>query len=166
LKQIEEECLKELGTFRVTSDHANLFKYVVRTPKCCFYDDATHTQIQEYVPNGINLKTYMLTNFSSPTAESFRPQCHQLGKALAQYIPGFNSKTDRKLYQELKRNKEMQDLKHMINYDWLIQRIDQFPAILEEAREVFIKVKEQALEELKGSPEDLAPIHGDFWPGK
>jgi len=166
LKQIEAECLRELGDFCVTSDEADLFKYIIRMPKCYLYDDATHTQIQEYLPHGINLKTYILENFPSSTPKSLRPQCHQLGKALAQYVAGLNDKTDPKLYAELKRNKEMQNLKHMINYDWLIERIDQFPTILEEAREVFVNVKKQALEESKRSPEDLAPVHGDLWPGK
>jgi hypothetical protein len=107
-----------------------------------------------------------LQNFASPTPESLQPQCHQLGKVLAQYITGFNRMTDPKLYAMLMKNKEMQDLKHMINYDWLIERIDQFPVVLEEAREIFVKVKEQALEELKAKSETLAPIHGDLWPGK
>jgi hypothetical protein len=165
-KQIEEECLIELDSFRIKADEANVFKYVVRTPKCYLYDDATHTQIQEYLPNGINLKEYVLKNFSSPTPESLRLQCHQLGKALAQYITGFNRMTDPKLYTKLMKNKEMQDLKHMINYDWLLERIDQFPKVLGEARDVFVKVKEQAMEELKANPKALVPIHGDLWPGK
>jgi thiamine kinase-like enzyme len=74
--------------------------------------------------------------------------------------------TDPKLYTKLMKNKEMQDLKHMINYDWLLERIDQFPKVLGEARDVFVKVKEQAMEELKANPKALVPIHGDLWPGK
>lgn len=165
-QQIEGECLKELAPFRTNPHQTSTFQYVVRAPKCYLYDDATNTQIQEYLPNGINFKTYALQNFPSPTPKSLRPQCHQLGKALAQYIMGFNRKTDAKLHEELERNKAMQALKHMINYDWLLQRVDQFPSILEEAREVFVKVKEQALDELNAVPEDLKPIHGDLWPGK
>jgi hypothetical protein len=165
-QQIEAECLKELGPFRINPDQASTFQYVVRTPKRYLYDDVTNTQIQEYLPSGIDLKTYALQNFPSPTPEALRPQCHQLGKALAQYITGFNGKTDAKLHEELRRNKEMQALKHMINYDWLLQRVDQFPGILEETREVFVNVKEQALDELNAAPGELKPIHGDFWPGK
>jgi hypothetical protein len=166
LKQVEDECLIELDSFRIKPDEANVFKYVVRTPKCYVYDEATHTQIQEYLPNGINLKEYILQNFTSPTPEALRPQCHHLGKVLAQYITGFNRMTDPKLYTKLRKNKEMQDLKHMINYDWLLERIDQFPKVLGEARDVFVKVKEQAMEELKANPKALVPIHGDLWPGK
>jgi hypothetical protein len=165
-KKIEEECLIELDSFRIKPDTANGFKYVVRTPKCYLYDDATHTQVQEYLPKGINLKEYILQNFSSTTHEALRPQCYQLGKVLAQYILGFNRMTDPKLYTKLWKNNEMQDLKHMINYDWLLERIDQFPKVLGGAKEVFVKVKKQALYELLANSEALAPIHGDLWPGK
>lgn len=166
---------------RTNPDQVNAFKYVARTRKSYFYEDATNTQILEYLPNGINLKTYALKNLPSPTPESFRPQCHQLGKALVQYITGFHHKTEKevkdwvlerrdgpepKLYAELKSSKEMQALKHMIYYDWLLQRIDQFPEILAEAWEVFTKVKEEAVDEVKSVPEDLTCVHGDFWTGK
>jgi hypothetical protein len=122
--------LKELASFRINADQASPLQFVVRTPKCYLYDDAIKTQIQEYLPNGINLKSYVLQNFPSPTPEFLRPQCHQLGKALAQYISRFNRKTDAKLRKEVERNKEMQALKHMINYDWILERVDQFPGIL------------------------------------
>lgn len=166
-KRVENECLQALSSFSIELDQLVAFKYVVRTPKCYLYDDATRIQIQEY--HGIDLKTYALQNFPSPTPESLRQQCHQLGKSLGLYIKAFYRKTEKqtesKLYAELKSNKEMQALKHMINYDWLLQRIDMFPDILERARDMFMKVKEQAVDELK-SPENLACIHGDFWTGK
>ena len=60
----------------------------------------------------------------------------------------------------------MQKLNNHINYNLLLQRIDIFPEILEEAREIFIKVKEVAADELKGTLEDLKPIQGEFWTGK
>lgn len=64
-----------------------------------------------------------------------------------------------KPFPALRSNEKMQSLKHMINYDWLLQRIDQFPEILSEARDVFYQVKLQALLE-----SDDKPIHGDFCP--
>lgn len=180
-KRIEEECLEELSQFRTDPGQSNTIKYVVRTPKCYLYDDVVHTQVQEYLHDGITLKAYALKNFPSPTPQSFQPQCHQLGKALAQWITGVHHKTGREikdwslgrrhepqpnLYTELKANKEMQKLKHIINYDWLLERVDQFPKILEEARGVFAKVKDEAMKELNGAPEDLTTIHGDFSSGK
>lgn len=177
-KRIEVECYKALTSLCANPDQGSQFKYIVRTPQCYLYDDTTNTQILEYLHDGINLKNYALQNFPSPTPESFRPQCYQLGKALAQYIMTLHQETEKeakswlskgrvetepKLYSTLKNNKQMQDLKHVINYDWLLQRIDQFPTILEEAREVFVQVKEMALSELNDT---LTPIHGDYWTGK
>lgn len=66
-----------------------------------------------------------------------------------------------KPFPALRSNEQMQSLKHMINYDWLLQRVDQFPEILSEARDVFYQVKLQALLE-----SDDKPIHGDFCPQK
>jgi len=176
LKRIENECLKELASFQIPPNPENPSQYTVRTPKIYLYDDATHTQIQEYLPNGIELKTYALQNFPSPAPHSLRPQCHQLGKSLAQYITGFHQNAEKeakdfliwgdkpepKIYSALKSNKEMQALKHLINYDWLLERVDQFPDILAEARDVFVKVKEEAERELEGNILKLMPIHGDF----
>ncbi|KAH6672005.1 kinase-like domain-containing protein [Halenospora varia] len=157
--KIENECLKALATFRIPN-------YIVKTPKTYFYDDAAHTAIQEYLPNGIDLKTYLLKSLASPTLPFFQPACHELGKSLSLYITELYQVVESipDLHKELKGNIQMQDLKHMINYDWLLERVIQFPEILAEAKEVFVKVKEQALVELK-SPKDLKYIHGDFWPG-
>lgn len=145
------------------------------TPKCYFYDEASNTQILEFLPNGIDLKNYVLTNFSSPTPLSYRPHFQQLGKELAQWIIGFHRKADEdagdaskrgeksELYAGLENCGFMQDLKFKINYDWLIESIESFPDVLEEARECFEEFRSAAQEDRKG---DLMPIHGDFWTGK
>jgi hypothetical protein len=173
-QKIEEECLKALADFRIMGTQDTV-KYVVRTPKCYFYDDKSNTQIIEFLPNGIDLKNYVLKNFSSPVPISYRPQFHELGKELAQWIVGFHRKSEADardamakgeksdLYAELEDCRWMQNLKRQINYDWLIQRISHFPDILEEARETFEEYRAEANEEWKG---DLMPIHGDFWTGK
>lgn len=62
-------------------------------------------------------------------------------------------------------NVELQQLKHFINFSWLLDRVGQFPSILEEAKDVFEKVKEMAANELKDQSK-LQVIHGDFWTGK
>lgn len=157
------------------------YNYAVRTPRCLLYDDESNTQVQELLPNGANLKAYVLENYPSPTPDSLRPQCHQLGKVLAQYITDFHRRSqaeveawrtgpagtpEPKLYAALKTQNQMQGLKHMINFDWLQERVAMFPGMLEEAKDVFEKVKQLASEELKGAHGDLMPIHGDFWTGK
>ncbi|KAH8902612.1 hypothetical protein BR93DRAFT_962166 [Coniochaeta sp. PMI_546] len=175
---VEFECLKSLSSVEMHLEHPGAGQCTVRTPKCLYYDEETKTQIQEYIPEGINLKAYATKYFSSPTTPSLRPQCHDIGKLLAQYIVKFHSRTTRSggnaaeggieaqssIREVLNSNKEMQALKHFINYDWLIQRIDQFPHILSEARDVFTQVKEDALKELDMA-EHLTTVHGDFWTG-
>lgn len=176
----EEECLKVLATYGINPEEGDAFKYVVRAPKCYLSDEVANTQIHEYCPQGLNLKAYALKHLASPATASLRQQFHQLGKVLAQYIVGFHSKFENevqnwlldgkekpepKLYAALKANEEMQKIRRMTYYDWLVQRIDAFPTILEQARDVFVKIQEKAAEELKGAPEELLPIHGDFWPG-
>lgn len=181
--RVEEVCLKALNSAELGKDEASGddggFKFVVRTPKCLMYDDATRTQVQEYLTNGTTLKAYTMKNYSSPTSESLRPQCHRLGKVLAYWVLGFHRKTARdieewsrdkegktepSLYAGIKGNRELQALKHMINYGWMLERVDQFPDILGESREVFKQVKAHAAAELKKG--DLMPIQGDFWTGK
>lgn len=127
------------------------------------------------MPNGVDLKQYVRQNFPSPTPASLRPQIHPLGRELGRWITEFHQRTEKdardalqkgeksRLYAELEKCKTMQGLKHVINYDWLLQRVDQFPDILSEAKEVFQQVKAMALEELKG---ELMPIHGDYWTAK
>lgn len=65
----------------------------------------------------------------------------------------------------MKDTQNMQYLKHMINYDWLIERIEQFPHILEDARDIFVQIKAMAKNEMSCNS-SLVPIHGDFWTGK
>ncbi|KAK6074397.1 phosphotransferase enzyme family protein [Seiridium cupressi] len=171
--KIEEACLKAMADFWVTVVQDSV-KYIVRTPECYFYDEKSNTQILEYLPNGIDLKTYIRKNIASPTPSSYRLQFQRLGKAIAQWIVGFHQQTEKeardalstghksKLYAELEACESMQKLKFLINYDWLIRRIDLFPHILEEAREVFEEFRAEAKREMQ---EDLMPIHGDFWTG-
>lgn len=160
--------------FRVTGVQDSV-RYTLRTPKCYFYDESSNTQVLEFLPNGIDLKNYVLENFSSPTPASYSARLRQLGKELARWIVGFHQRADQeiadalakgeksRLYTELENCQSIQKLKFFINYDWLVERIDKFPDILEEARGVFEEFSEAAREELSG---DLKPIHGDFWTGK
>lgn len=178
VQKVEAECLRASEALRATTESTAPSEFTVRTPKIYMYDDESKTMVQEYLPNGVNLKDYVLKNLLSPTPESHQPQCHQIGKALAEYITEFHRRTksettawresngsraEPELHRVVKHAKDMQWLKHLINNDWLIQRVDQFPEILDEAKGVFEKVKEMALEEMNG---DLSPIHGDYWTGK
>ncbi|KAH7110681.1 kinase-like domain-containing protein [Dactylonectria macrodidyma] len=175
---VEAVCLTELNSVEVELNQPSSAKYIARTPKCLHYDHETKTQILEYLPGVVNLKDYVLSHFPSPTPQSLQPQCHNLGKALAGYIVRFHSEAKKAvlrsdagtnlepfptLHVGLEHSEEMQTLKHMINYDWLLQRVNQFPEILSEATDIFSQVKEEALKELSNARE-LTAIHGDFCP--
>ncbi|KAJ0335748.1 hypothetical protein COL922a_008820 [Colletotrichum nupharicola] len=58
----------------------------------------------------------------------------------------------------------MQDLKLMVNYDWLLERVEQFPDILKDAKDVFVRLREQGIDELKNGSAASTVIHGDFCP--
>ncbi|KAJ5579852.1 uncharacterized protein N7459_005837 [Penicillium hispanicum] len=165
---VEKDCFRALQSFRTVCEQET-FKCTVETPQYFYFDDETKTHILECLPNGINLKNYALQNLLPPSTDAARPQFYCLGKCLAEYITAFHrfamEENQKPLYETLKQHQAMQDLKHMINYDWLLQRIEQWPHILEEARGIFQEVKTEALKELEGKSTSLVPIHGDFWTG-
>ena len=171
-QNIEAECFKALSDFTVTqevdfhaTDQVVTFHASVRTPKLLLYDDLTNTQVMEYLPNSTNLKAYINWHLNSSTPAELKFQCHALGKAIGQYISAFHHYTDANLRETLKANSQMQSLKHMINYDLMLDRVGQFPGVLGDAKSIFTAVKEMALKEL-GHEKDLKITHGDLWPGK
>ena len=147
----------------------------MRAPRILHFDEGNNTQVQEYLVQGIDLKTYALKTYPAHTPEVFKPQCHQLGKALGRWLRQLHGKPAQQEQQQqqqqqnlrLSENKynELQQLKHMINFDWLLQRVAQFPEILEDAKPIFEEVKDMAVQELEESDRQRI-IHGDFWTGK
>jgi hypothetical protein len=115
----------------------------------------------------MDLKTYALKNYPSPTPEALKSQCLELGQALGRWLREFHdwAAQQPKLAEEVAKNKEMQKLKHSINFEWLLWRIPQFPSILTEAKDVFEEVKKMAARELQDETTHQV-IHGDFWSGK
>ncbi|KAI1816217.1 kinase-like domain-containing protein [Poronia punctata] len=166
--KIEEECLGALAKFPIEgkADIPGEASFVVRTPKLYHYDGQNNTQIQEILLNGKDLKTYALQTFTANTPEPERPLCLQLGRALGRWLRKFHdwSATETGLRDIVTQNVELQQLKHMINFSWLLDRVEQFPSILEEAKDVFEEVKAMAARELQDESK-LQVIHGDFWTG-
>ncbi|KAI9164119.1 Adenylate-forming reductase [Paramyrothecium foliicola] len=177
-KDVEAQCLRRLDLVELRYYDESTPILRIRTPRLYMYDEITKTQVQGYLPGALSLKEYALKNFHASRPETSRPRAHQLGKLLAEYICCFNqiareesnimSANDiwpqQKLFATLDTNKDMQNLKHMVNYDWMIQRIDRFPEILGQYKQIFIRAKEQALEELESIPQDLDALHGDWCP--
>ncbi len=149
------------------TDPGDEFNYVVRTPKAFYFDQGSNTQVQEYLVQGCDLKTYALNTYPAHTPESLRPQCYQLGKALGRWLRNFHAWSAQQpgLRQTVAQNKEMQQLKQMINFGWLLQRVEHHPAVLEKAKATFEKVRDMAAAELEDE-DRLQVIHGDFWTGK
>ncbi|KAI5926354.1 kinase-like domain-containing protein [Camillea tinctor] len=167
-QRTEEECLKTLSKFPAVGNatSADGIKFVVETPRFYHFDEQNNTQVQGYLPNGKNLKTYALKTYPAGTPDALRVQCSQLGKALGTWLQNFHgwAATQSELREKVSGNQEMQQLKHIINFSWLLDRIEQFPSVLSDARDIFEEVKNMAAAELKEQTR-LQPIHGDFWTG-
>ncbi|KAF3059620.1 hypothetical protein GL218_04456 [Daldinia childiae] len=167
--RIEEECLKALSVFPIVdkADENDSYNFIVRTPKLYHFDEANNTQVQEYLQNGIDLKMHTLTVESGADPEITKHQSLQLGKALGRWLKGFHGWAARqpKLRQVVAANKELQQLKHTINFSWLMDRVNQFPNVLGGAEGVFKEVGKMAAAELEDDSQ-LQVIHGDFWTGK
>ncbi|KAI1500510.1 kinase-like domain-containing protein [Biscogniauxia marginata] len=165
--RIEEGCLKALSKFTVVgrAEIGDIY-FVVKTPRLYHYDERNNTQVQDYLPNSKNLKMYALKTYSGNTPEALRGQCSQLGRALGTWLRNFHNwaATQPELREQVAGNKEMQQLKHTINFTWLLDRVEQFPSVLSDARSVFEEVKNMAALELEDESR-LQVIHGDFWSG-
>ncbi|KAI1185491.1 kinase-like domain-containing protein [Nemania serpens] len=166
--RIEEECLKALTEIPIEgkAELSGEINFTVRTPKLYHFDEKNNTQVQEILHNGKDLKNYALGTYSPNTPDAVRPQCLQLGRALGTWLRNFHnwSATQAGLRKIVTKNKDLQRLKHLINFSWLLDRVGQFPSILGEAKDVFEKVKDMAAKELENE-DGLQIIHGDFWTG-
>ncbi|KAF5691011.1 phosphotransferase enzyme family [Fusarium denticulatum] len=146
---IETESLKTLSN---VSPFDNLpkqtSKFVVRTPELYHFDEASSTQTLEFISDGIHLKDYATQNYGSPTLDSFKPQCQELGKALGRWLRDFVTWTD-------------QQVKHR---DLLPERAKEYQSILNDAKDILVQVEQMAAAE-KEEKGNLQIIHGDFWTG-
>ncbi|KAK3322631.1 kinase-like domain-containing protein [Apodospora peruviana] len=151
----------------------------VRTPKQHHFDRETHTQVQEYLPTGIDLKNYALKYYEPHTNPSKKPQCLALGHSLGIWLKTFHdwtavwaakerfpstARSRPSIHTIAFQNKILQMLKHKTYYDSLLKLVDTFPAILPQARQVFEQVKSMADQEL-ADDSTLQAVHGDFWTG-
>lgn len=131
------------------------------------YDTNSSTQVQEYLPNALDLKTYALKHFLISTPVDAKPQVMEIGRGLGTWLRRFHdwTETEPPLRDLARANKEMQSIKLTYNYGLLLQRVDKFPSILMDAKPVFEEVFAMAKAELDAEAK-LQIIHGDFWTGK
>ncbi|KAJ9152115.1 Phosphotransferase enzyme family protein [Pleurostoma richardsiae] len=162
--RFEEDCLRALQTLPPAVSSV----CSVRTPRLFRFGKDTNTQIQEYLPDSLNLKLYALKHYASPTPESLKAQCAEIGHGLGKWLRRFHDWARQPsqvvLRSAIKLNKEMQSLKHMINYSRLVSAAESRPAVLADAKETFVQVAEMAKSEVDDE-QNLQVIHGDFWTG-
>ncbi|KAI0013970.1 kinase-like domain-containing protein [Xylariaceae sp. FL0662B] len=166
--RVEKKCLKAMSKFPILgkTGSGSPYSYIVRTPKFYHFDKPSNTQVQEYLPNASDLKTYALNTYASPTPETLRRQCFQLGVTLGRWLRSFHDWAGQQpvLRKIVAANKEMQELKLMINFSMLIGQIKQSSHILGDAQRVLEEVASMATFELDNESQ-LQVIHGDFWTG-
>ena len=123
-------------------------------------------QIHEYMPNGVDLKTYILETLAYPSIPSQEPKFKQLGEAMGRWVRSFHDQASHQptLVQEVAKNKEAQQVQQLINYQFAVERLQQFPSILTEALPILEDVQKSAAMELTKEP--LQVIHGDLGPAK
>ncbi|KAM6529463.1 hypothetical protein FALCPG4_007599 [Fusarium falciforme] len=165
---IEVEILRSLSGCSSfgRSASTDTYNFVARTPNFFHFDEDGTNQIQEFLPDGINLKDYILQYYTAPTPKSFEPQCRHLGKALGKWLRGFIDWTTRQVKHRhvVAQNDFAQDIKHMINFSWLYKRIKDFPDILDPVKDILGQVEQMAAAERKEVSKHQI-IHGDFWTG-
>ncbi|KAG5806447.1 hypothetical protein H9Q74_008572 [Fusarium xylarioides] len=142
------------------------YNFVVRTPEVYHFDQSSSTQILEFMPDGIHLKDYAIQNYGSPTPDSLKPQCQELGKAVGKWLRDFVRWSAQQVkHRDLVAQNEFgQAVRHMVNYAWLHERIKEYPSILKDAKDILAKVEQMAVAE-RDDPDKLQIIHGDFWTG-
>lgn len=131
------------------------------------YKSESSTQVQEYLPKALDLKSYALKHFSASTPVAAKPQVINLGRGLGTWLRRFHhwAGTEQSLRVLASANMEMQGIKLTYNYGLLLQRVDKFPSVLMDAKPVFEEVFAMAKAELDAEAK-LQVIHGDFWTGK
>ncbi|KAB5557962.1 kinase-like domain-containing protein [Coniochaeta sp. 2T2.1] len=165
--QIEEDCLSALSGLPPVSSES----CVIRSPRFYHFNPQTNTQIQEYLPNSVNLKTYAINHLSGDhpaEQQQLKSRLVNIGRNLGTWLRNFHAwaadPTQAKLRADICANKEMQPLKYAVNYGALLSRLDAYPDILGDARGSFEEVGKMAEEEMKDEGK-LQVIHGDFWTG-
>lgn len=126
-------------------------------------------QIHEYLPRGIDLKSYMLKHCGGPSTPASHKHASQIGIALGQWLGGLANwsatQTGGSHHEVVAKNSFAQDIKHMVNYAWLSDRINDFPHILDDVKDVLTEVENMSIQERQDG-KAYQVIHGDFWTGK
>jgi hypothetical protein len=169
-QRAEVECLKASSDviFTEPSTAADGYNFTVRPPKLFHFDEANTNQILELMPDGIDLKHFILQHVPPHTPAALRLQFSHLGKALGGWLKRFHEwcTTPSHLRAKIEENnKWAQDIKHMINFGWIYDRIREYPDALGGVADTLAQVEQMVFAE-RQDPSKFQIIHGDFWTGK
>lgn len=120
------------------------------------------------MPFAIDLKNYARQTFASPTPATFKPQCQELGRALGTWLRGFHDwAAEQKELQLITATRDAPSrvVLRMVHFDWIPDRIEQYPNELKDLSEELLEVKAMADREWEAE-EGFQIVHGDFSPGK
>lgn len=151
-----------------SSKDGQKYQITVKTPKLFHFSRPTFTLVMEDLPSAVDLKTFMRT--PGVAGSISREWTLSIGRTLGAWLRSFHFWVSDPAQEGVATRfagfTDMRDLKFTINYDGILNKIDVYPEILGESREVFEKVREAAKGELEGDGEMIGAIHGDFWSGK
>ena len=123
-------------------------------------------QIHEYLPNGVNIKTYLLERAIEGNESSLEPSYSSLGKALGSWVRHFHDEASHhpELVAEVAKNKEAQQVQQLVTYQFAVDRVDDYPEVLGDVKTILQEVRKLAADELESG--SLQVIHGDLGPAK
>lgn len=170
-QEIEAESLRVLSDKSIGTPDAS--KILVRTPKLLGLHHHQHhiDEIQEFLPNGIDMKQYFLKHFSGDPTPAQHTQARQLGRAVGRWYAGFiawssTQRTNDGHRAVVAQSAFGQEIKHMVNFAWLKDRVEEFPEVLGGVADVLAEVEQMHVRERMDEDGKYQVIHGDFWTGK
>ncbi|KAF6829609.1 hypothetical protein CMUS01_08097 [Colletotrichum musicola] len=167
-------CDIEAESLRVLSGEplGSASRILVRTPRLLgLHRHEDHTdEIQEFLPNGIDMKQYFLKHFFGDLTPVQHTQAGELGRAAGRWYAGFVAWSsargrDDNHYVVVAQSAFGQEVKHMVNFVWLKDRVEEFPGVLGGVADVLAEVEQMHVRERRDEDRRYQIIHGDFWTG-
>jgi hypothetical protein len=153
---------------RITGDSNQTDSHciTIRTPKYYSFIEDSSTQILEYMPEGTTLKDFIPKYFGHATTPK-ESDAREIGKTVGSWLKWFHQLTanDAEMHAIAEKNELGRFFRHMVTFTWLKDRVEQYPSVLSDAKEIFQQVEQAVTTELSDTSK-LQAIHGDFWTGK
>lgn len=119
----------------------------------------------------MTLKDYILKYSDSAAGATSQglseAESRDIGRSLGAWLRSFTewAEGNADLKKLAAENVEAKQVRHMVNFAWLSNRVKEYPAQLKDAEDILLQVNDAMMAE--GEDEtNLQCIHGDFWTGK